>query len=61
MSRHRRCTDPAALGAAQAEFQERTGGGVGGMPVGGAVADPGFDPATDLRWPECATTARGEE
>lgn len=53
--------DPAALDAAQAEFRERTGGGVGGSKWAPPLLPADFSPATDLRWPEYVTTARGEE
>ena len=53
--------DPAALGAAQAEFRERTGGGVGGSKWVGPLLPADIEPAVDLRWPEYVTTARGEE
>ena len=53
--------DPAALGAAQAEFRERAGGGVRGSRWMAALLPAGFDPATDLRWPEYVATAHGEE
>ena len=50
-----------ALDAAQAEFRERTGGGVGGKDWVGPLLPKDFDPPVDLRWPEYVTTARGEE
>ena len=52
---------PGALDAAQAEFRERTGGGVGGADWVGPLLPADFDPPVDLRWPEYVTTARGEE
>jgi aminobenzoyl-glutamate utilization protein B len=52
---------PGALDAAQAEFRERTGGGVGGKDWVGPLLPKDFDPPVDLRWPEYVTTARGEE
>lgn len=52
---------PGALAAAQAEFRERTGGGVGGSHWVAPLLPADFDPPVDLRWPEYVTTARGEE
>ena len=54
-------TQPAVLGAAQAEWRERTGGGIGGKDWVGPLLPPDFDPPVDLRWPEYVTTPRGEE
>ncbi|PWC28622.1 M20/M25/M40 family metallo-hydrolase [Teichococcus aestuarii] len=52
---------PDALAAAQAEFRERTGGGVGGSRWVGPLLPADFDPPVDLRWPEYVSTPRGEE
>lgn len=52
---------PDALASVQAEFRERTGGGVGGTDWVGPLLPPDFDPPVDLRWPEYVTTPRGEE
>lgn len=52
---------PGALEAAQAEFSERTGGGVGGSEWVGPLLPQDFDPPVDLRWPEYVSTSRGEE
>jgi aminobenzoyl-glutamate utilization protein B len=52
---------PEVLEAAQAEFRERTGGGVGGSKWVGPLLPADFDPPVDLRWPEYVTTPRGEE
>lgn len=52
---------PEALALAQAEFRERTGGGVGGSQWVGPLLPADFDPPVDLRWPEYVTTARGDE
>ncbi|APT59417.1 peptidase M20 [Roseomonas gilardii] len=52
---------PDLLEAAQAEFRERTGGGVGGSRWVGPLLPPDLDPPVDLRWPEYVATARGEE
>ena len=54
-------TDPAALERAQAEFRERTGGGVGGSAWLPPLLPAGFEPPIAYRWPEYVTTARGEE
>ncbi len=54
-------TDPAALAAAQAEFRERTGGGIGGERWVAPLLPPDFPPPVDLRWPEYVQTPRGEE
>lgn len=54
-------TLPGALEAAQAEFRERTGGGVGGAKWVGPLLARDFTPPVDLRWPEYVTTVRGEE
>jgi aminobenzoyl-glutamate utilization protein B len=54
-------TEPDVLTAAQAEFRERTGGGVGGSAWVPPLLPADFDPPVDLRWPEYVTTARGEE
>jgi aminobenzoyl-glutamate utilization protein B len=52
---------PGALEAAQAEFRDRTGGGVGGTDWVGPLLPADFVPPVDLRWPEYVTTARGRE
>ena len=54
-------TQPEVLAAAQAEFRERTGGGIGGPGWVGPLLPADFHPPVDLRWPEYVTTARGEE
>ncbi len=54
-------TDPAALATAQAEFRERTGGGIGGERWVAPLLPPDFPPPVDLRWPEYVQTPRGEE
>ncbi len=53
--------DPACLLAAQAEFRDRTGGGVGGSDWVGPLLPADIRPATDLRWPEYVSTPRGTE
>jgi aminobenzoyl-glutamate utilization protein B len=54
-------TQPGTLAAAQAEFRERTGGGVGGSRWIGPLLPRDFVPPVDLRWPEYVRTERGEE
>ena len=54
-------TSPETLAAAQAEFRERTGGGMGGSAWVGPLLPADFEPPVDLRWPEYVTTVRGEE
>jgi aminobenzoyl-glutamate utilization protein B len=54
-------TQPATLSAAQAEFRERTGGGVGGTQWVARLLPRDFVPPVDLLWPEYVTTARGDE
>ncbi len=54
-------TQPDELAKVQAEFVERTGGGVGGDKWVGPLMDKDIVPPIDLRWPEYITTARGEE
>src|SRR4051812_4537376 len=54
-------TQPAVLDAAQAEWRDRTGGGIGGKGGGGPLLPADFDPPVDLRWPEYVATPRGEE
>ena len=54
-------TEPEELAKAKAEFEERTGGGVGGSAWLAPLLPADFQPPIDLRWPEYVTTARGEE
>ena len=54
-------TDPDRLAAAHAEFEERTGGGVGGDDWLAPLLDAEFVPPTDLPWPEYVETPRGRE
>lgn len=54
-------THPEELAKAQAEFKERTGGGVGGTKWVAPLLPRDFVPPIDLRWPEYVTTPRGEE
>ena len=51
--------DEAAREAAQREFVERTGGGVGGSKWIAPLCD--YPPPIDFRWPEYVTTPRGRE
>jgi aminobenzoyl-glutamate utilization protein B len=54
-------TDPDRLAAAQAEFEERTGGGIGGNDWVAPLLDDDFVPPTELPWPEYVETPRGRE
>ena len=54
-------TQPEEVKRAQAEFRERTGGGVGGARWVAPLLPRDFVPPVDLRWPEYVTTPRGEE
>lgn len=54
-------TEPDTLAAAQAEFRERSGGGVGGPGWVPPLLPADFVPPVDLRWPEYVTTPRGTE
>ena len=54
-------TEPEALEKAWAEFQERTGGGVGGSAWVAPLLSADFPPPVDLRWPEYVETSRGRE
>lgn len=53
--------DRDTLAAVHAEFEERTGGGVGGDEWVGPLLDEDFDPPVDLPWPEYVETPRGRE
>jgi aminobenzoyl-glutamate utilization protein B len=52
---------PAAVERAQAEFRERTGGGVGGSRGVPPLLPKTFTAPVHYRWPEYVTTPRGEE
>jgi len=52
---------PAELAKAKAEFEQRTGGGVGGAKWVAPLLPEDFFPPIDLRWPEYVSTPRGEE
>ena len=54
-------TKPEELEKAKAEFEERTGGGVGGSMWVAPLLPRDFAPPVDLRWPEYIHTERGEE
>ena len=54
-------TRPETLAAARAEFEVRTGGGVGGSRWVAPLLPKDFSPPVDLRWPEYITTSRGDE
>ena len=54
-------TQPVELAKAKAEFDQRTGGGVGGSKWVAPLLPRDFVPPIDLRWPEYVTTPRGEE
>ena len=54
-------TDRPALERAQAEFRERTGGGIGGTKWVAPLLPRDFEPPVHYRWPEYVTTVRGEE
>ncbi|HEY5656501.1 MAG TPA: amidohydrolase, partial [Myxococcota bacterium] len=51
-------SDRSALAAARREFEERTGGGVGGEHWIPPLCD--YPPPIHFRWPEYVTTPRGE-
>ncbi len=50
-----------AVAEARAEFDERTGGGVGGAKWVAPLLPKDFEPPIHFRWPEYVTTPRGEE
>ncbi|MGF1610172.1 MAG: amidohydrolase [Kiloniellales bacterium] len=54
-------SDPVQLAAARAEFEARTGGGIGGEHWLAPLLPADANPPIDLRWPEYVTTVRGEE
>lgn len=53
--------NPGELTAARREFDERTGGGIGGSKWVPPLLPADFRPPVDLWWPEYVTTARGNE
>ena len=54
-------TVPEELERAQAEFRERTGGGIGGERWAPPLLPADFPPPVDLRRPEYVETPRGRE
>ena len=54
-------TDREGLERAQAEFRERTGGGIGGSKWVAPLLPPDFQAPIDYRWPEYVETPRGRE
>ena len=52
-------THPTALAEARSEFEQRTGGGIGGSHWLAPLCD--YQPPIDHPWPEYVTTARGTE
>jgi aminobenzoyl-glutamate utilization protein B len=54
-------SDPQAVAAAQAEFRERTGGGIGGAQWVPPLLPRNFPAPIHYRWPEYVSTPRGEE
>ncbi|MDH3668414.1 MAG: amidohydrolase [Paracoccaceae bacterium] len=54
-------TDPAALSAIKAEFDDRTGGGVSGTQWLPPQLDPATPPPIHYRWPEYVETSRGRK
>ncbi len=52
-------TRPELLEEARAEFEERTGGGIGGSSWVAPLLPKDFRPPVGFRWPEYVTTARG--
>ena len=54
-------TKPEELQKAQAEFNERTGGGIGGSKWRAPLLPPDIKPPIHFPWPEYISTVRGEE
>ncbi|MBA2452833.1 MAG: amidohydrolase [Chloroflexia bacterium] len=54
-------TQPNELQRCKDEFNERTGGGVGGSKWVAPLLSADFPPPIELRWPEYIQTERGEE
>ena len=54
-------TEPKELEKAWAEFNKRTGGGIGGSKWVAPLLPSDLDPPVDMRWPEYVMTSRGEE
>ena len=53
--------DRSLIERATAEFDERTGGGVGGSKWVAPLLPADFEAPIHYRWPEYVSTARGEE
>ncbi len=53
--------DPSGIERAKAEFEERTGGGIGGSKWVPPQLPRNFPAPIHYRWPEYVTTVRGEE
>lgn len=51
--------DKDALARARSEFEQRTGGGIGGSKWLAPLCD--YEPPVNFRWPEYVNTARGEQ
>jgi len=54
-------TDPEAVAAAREEFEERTGGGIGGDDWVAPLLPADVEPPVDLSWPEYVETERGRD
>ena len=54
-------SDPSLLEKAQAEFRDRTGGGVGGSKWAAPLLPADFQAPIGYRWPEYVDTPRGRE
>ena len=54
-------SDPKAMEEARVEFNERTGGGMGGSRWVAPLLPKDFEAPIRFRWPEYVTTPRGEE
>ena len=53
--------NPAEIARARAEFEERTGGGIGGSKWVAPLLPADFEAPIGFRWPEYVTTPRGPE
>ena len=54
-------TDTSGIDRARAEFEDRTGGGIGGSNWVAPLLPRDFEAPIHYRWPEYISTARGEE
>ena len=52
---------PGLLDTAQADWRERSGGGMGGSKWVAPLLPKDFAAPVDLKWLECVTTARGDQ